>query len=100
MVRTVITPENTDIHLSIDTNMNMAVLETKRKEIFRMLLDVNDENILAEIEDILYGYNIPQEEEPCRYSPEALRATILQSREDAKNGRFVTMEHMRTKHPK
>jgi hypothetical protein len=80
--------------------MNVAVLETKRKEIFRMLLDINDENVLAEIEEILHGYNTLPGEEPCRYSPEALRSTVLQSREDAKNGRLVTMEHMRAKHPK
>jgi hypothetical protein len=78
----------------------MTVLETKRKEIFRMLLDINDENILAEIEEILSEYHIPQEEVPCCYSPKALRATVLQSREDIKNGRLVTMEHMRAKHPK
>jgi hypothetical protein len=77
----------------------MTVLETKKKEIFRMLLDINDENILAEIEEILSGYNILPEEASCRYSPEALRATVLQSGEDVKNERLVTMEYLRTKHP-
>jgi hypothetical protein len=55
---------------------------------------------LTDEEIILSEYHIPPEEEPCRYSPEALRATVSQSREDFKNGRLVTMEHMRAKHPR
>jgi hypothetical protein len=83
-----------------DTDMSATTVETKRKEIFRMLLNINDESVLAAIEEILRESNNPVSDAPCLYSPKALREAILQSRENVKNGRLVTMEHMRAKHPR
>jgi hypothetical protein len=37
---------------------------------------------------------------PCQFSVEELKVEVLKSEDDFKNGRYVTMEYMRAKHPR
>ena len=74
--------------------MTAIELDVKKMEIFRRILDVKDENILAEIEELLYGisshYDIFS-----YYSSKTLHEAVLRSEEDFRNGRIHTMEDVR-----
>jgi len=37
---------------------------------------------------------------PCQFSVDELKAEVLKSEDDFKNGRYVTMDYMRAKHPR
>jgi hypothetical protein len=77
-------------------------LEAKRMEIFREILDEENEDVLAEvIEHIRETRAYAAIPPPLgRSMAEELREAVLQSEEDFKNGRFVTLEYMRALHPR
>jgi len=74
--------------------MTTIELDVKKMEIFRMILDVKDENVLTEIEELLYGMDsLPYNS--SYYSTRILHEAILRSEEDFRNGRTHTMEDVR-----
>ena len=79
--------------------MTAIELDVKKMEIFRMILDVRDENILTEIEELLYGINASSDDSSSYYSSKILHEAILRSEEDFRNGRMHSMEEVRKRFP-
>jgi hypothetical protein len=77
--------------------MSTIELEVKRMEIFRRLLNIEDEALLQKIENLLYEEDPPAME---GYSPETLKDAVLRSLEDIRNGHVYTQEQMRKRHPR
>ena len=75
----------------------MATIEfdAKKMKIFRMILDVNDENILTEIEELLYGINSSSNGTSSYYSSKILHEAVKHSEEDFLNGRMHSIEDVR-----
>ena len=80
--------------------MSTIELEATRKDIFRMLLNVDDENILTEIKYFLYGTNALYPDVPMHYSSEALHKVVEMSEEAICKGQTYTNEQVRSKHPR
>ena len=66
-------------------------------EIFRRLLNIEDEALLQKIENLLYEEDLPVMK---GYSPEALKDDVLHSNEDIRSGLIYTQEQMRKRHPR
>ena len=78
--------------------MTAVELDIKRMELFRMILNVKDVNVLTEIEELLDGINATSDaDNSSYYSPSILHEAILRSEEDFRNGRTHTMEEVRKK---
>jgi len=75
--------------------MSALELENKRMYIFRLLLHIENENILQKVENILENSNEVALEE---YTKANLIAAVTQSQNDITNGRVRGMEYMRAKH--
>ena len=80
--------------------MSTMELEATRKDIFRMLLNVNDENILTEIQYFLRGTNVLYPDVPMCYSSETLHKVVEMSEEAINKGQIYTSEQVRAKHPR
>ena len=78
--------------------MTAIELDIKRMELFRMILNVKDVNVLTEIEELLDGINATSDNSSY-YSPSILHEAILRSEEDFRNGRTHTMEEVRKRFP-
>jgi len=78
--------------------MTTIELDAKKMEIFRMILDVKDENVLTEIEDLLYGTN-DSPDNSSYYSLKILHDAIIRSEEDFQNGRIHSIEDIRKRFP-
>jgi len=78
--------------------MTAIELDIKKMEIFRMILDVKDENILTEIEELLYGISYSLDNSSY-YSTKNLHEAIMRSEEDIRNGRTHTLEDVRKRFP-
>jgi len=72
-------------------------LDTIRTHIISMICSETNENILNNIEILLKGNDIPS---MGNYSAETLKDTVLNSREDICNGRIISIEKMKAKHPR
>ena len=72
-------------------------LDTIRTHIISMICSETNEKVLNNIELLLRGKDIPP---MGNYSVETLKDAVLYSREDIRNGRIITIEEMRAKHPK
>ena len=72
-------------------------LDTRRTHIISMICNETNEKILNSIELLLVGNDIPP---MGGYSAETLKNAVLRSREDIRNGKVVTIEEMRAKHPR
>jgi len=77
--------------------MTTTHLDTIRMHIISMICSETNEKVLNNIEHLLTEKDIPS---PGNYSAETLKDAVLRSREDIGNGRVITIEEMRAKHPK
>ena len=80
--------------------MNVLEMETTRKDIFRMLLNVNDENILTDIKHFLNKVDVLYPDVPFHYTPEALYRMVDLSEDAISKGETTTSEQLRNKHPR
>jgi hypothetical protein len=78
--------------------MTTIELDAKKMKIFRKILNVNDENVLTEIEELLYGMN-DSTGSSSFCSSKILREAIMRSEEDFRNGRMYSMEDVRKRFP-
>jgi len=62
-----------------------------------MICNETSEKVLNDVEILLRENRIPP---MGGYSSEALNNAVLRSREDIRNGKVVTIEEMRAKHPR
>ena len=72
-------------------------IDTMRTHIISMICSETNEKVLNNIALLLTKDDIPA---MGNYSAEALRNAILRSCEDIHSGRVVTIDEMRTKHPR
>ena len=80
--------------------MSVLEMEATRKDIFRMLLNINDENILTEIKYFLNSVDILHSNVPFHYSSDALRKVVNLSEDAISKGQVITSEQLRKKHPR
>jgi len=78
--------------------MTAIELDIKKMDIFRMILNVKDENVLTEIEELLDSIS-SSSDNSSYYSSRILHETIMRSEEDFRNGRMHTIEEVRKKFP-
>ena len=78
-------------------SMMTTHLDTIRTHIISMICRETNEKVLNNIELLLTGKDISP---MGNYSAETLKDAVLHSREDIRNGRIITIEEMRAKHPK
>ena len=78
--------------------MTAIELDVKKMELFRMILNVKDENVLAEIEELLDAMKTSSDNSSF-YSSRILHEAIMLSEEDFRNGRTHTMEEVRKRFP-
>jgi hypothetical protein len=78
--------------------MNIIEIEATRKEIFRMLLNVDDEKILVDIKHFLCGTDILYPEVPFHYNQESLLKMVNLSEDAISTGQVTTSEQLRNKH--
>jgi len=79
--------------------MTTIELNVKKMEIFRMILDVKDENVLTEIEELLYEINSSSGNSSFYDSSKNLHEAIMRSEEDFRNGRMHSIEDVRKRFP-
>jgi hypothetical protein len=79
--------------------MSAIELTAMRKEVANEILIEKDEVLLMKIIDFIRKSKRTAPP-PCQFSVKELKAEILKSEDDFKNGQYVTMEYMRTKHPR
>jgi len=80
--------------------MSVLEMEATRKDIFRMLLDVNDEDVLINIKYFLSQGDASYPVVPFYYTPEALCKMVDLSEDAINNGQLTTSEQLRKKHPR
>jgi len=80
--------------------MSILEMEATRKDIFRMLLDVNDENVLINIKHFLGRRDILYPDVPLYYTPEALCKMVNLSEDAINKGQVTTSEQLRNKYPR
>ena len=68
----------------------MTVLETKKYRLISAIIGDTDENRVLEIERL---YDC----EPCAYSDEELRVSVIQRRKDYENGKIFLIPHEQIK---
>jgi hypothetical protein len=79
--------------------MSVLEIEATRKDIFRMLLDVNNEKVLTDIKCYLNGMEVLHPDIPFSYSPDALRRMVDLSENAIRMGQVMTGEQLKAKHP-
>ena len=72
-------------------------LDTMRTNIISMICNETNEKVLNNVELLLTKNHISPMSD-C--SAETLKEAVLYSREDIRNGRVVTIEEMKAKHPR
>ena len=72
-------------------------IDTMRTHIISMICNETNEKILNNIALLLTKDDVPPMD---NYSAEALRNAVLRSREDIHSGRVITIDEMRTRHPR
>ena len=72
-------------------------LDTVRTHIISMICNETSEKVLNDVEFLLMGNHIPP---MGGYSAEALKNAVSRSREDIRDGKVVTLEEMKAKHPR
>ena len=77
--------------------MTSTHLDTMRTHIISMICNETNEKILNNVELLLTENHISP---MGGYSAETLKNAVLRSREDIRNGKVVTLEEMRVKHPR
>ena len=77
--------------------MEATHIDTMRTHIISMICNENSEKVLNDVELLLTENHIPP---MGGYSAEALRTAVLHSAEDIRNGKIVTLDEMRAKHPR
>lgn len=77
--------------------MQTTHLDTMRTHIISMICNETSEKVLSDVELLLTENYIPP---MGGYSANTVKNAVLRSREDIRNGRVVTLEEMRAKHPK
>ena len=77
--------------------MTTIHLDTMRTHIISMICTETSEKVLNDVELLLKENHIPP---MSGYSSSTLKNAVLHSREDIRNGRVVTIEEMRAKHPR
>jgi hypothetical protein len=77
--------------------MNAVYLDTIRTHIISMICNETNERVLNNVEYLLTENSIPP---MGGYSAGTLKSAVLRSREDIRNGRVVTIDEMRAKHPR
>jgi hypothetical protein len=75
--------------------MNASQLNAKKMEIIGMLLDVSNENILADISALIRSAR--NEVVPCRFTTEQIRKRAVKANADIAAGRFTPHEDIRRK---
>ena len=80
--------------------MSILEMEATRKDIFRMLLDINDENVLTNIKYFLSQKDVLYPDVPFYYTPEALFKMVDLSEDAISKGQVTTSEQLRNKHPR
>jgi len=78
--------------------MTTIELNAVRKEIANEILTEKDEILLQRIIQFIRTAKNPIQQPPCQFSVEELKAEVLKSEDDFRNGRYVTMDYMRAKH--
>jgi len=78
--------------------MNTRELNAVRKEIANEILSEKNEVLLMKIWNFIRTERDTMMQAPCQFSVDELKAEILKSEDDFKNGQYVTMEYMRAKH--
>jgi hypothetical protein len=76
--------------------MSVMEMEATRKDIFRMLLDINNEKVLTDIKYFLSGIELSYPEVPFHYTPEALRKMIDLSENAIYKGQVITSKQLKT----
>ena len=77
--------------------MTTAHLDTMRTHIISMICTETNEKVLNDVELLLKENCIPS---MGGYSSATLKNAVLRSRKDIRNGKVVTIEEMRAKHPR
>ena len=77
--------------------METTHLDTIRTNIISMIYRETNEKVLNNIELLLLNNDVPTMH---NYSAENLKNAVLRSREDIRNGKVVSIEEMRRKHPR
>ena len=72
-------------------------LDTMRTHIISMIYNETSEKILNDVKLLLTENHIPPMD---GYSSETLKNAVLRSRKDIHDGKVVTIEEMRAKHPR
>jgi len=80
--------------------MSTTELNAVKKEISNEILMENNEVLLLKIFNFIREVKATYLQSPCQFSVEELKAEILKSEDDFRNGRYVTMEYLRAKHPR
>ncbi|MDR0843734.1 MAG: hypothetical protein LBN71_00795 [Tannerella sp.] len=80
--------------------MTAMELDIKRMEVFREILDVEDENFLTGLIVYIRKAKKTAIQPPCQYTIEELRGRIAESVEDVKAGRVYSMEEVRIMFPR
>jgi len=77
--------------------MQTTHIDTKRTHIINMICNETSDKVLNDVELLLRENRIPP---MGGYSPENLKNAVFRSHEDINNGKVVTIEEMRAKHPR
>jgi len=80
--------------------MSTIELNAVKKKITNEILMETNEILLLKIFNFIREVKETYLPSPCQFSVEELKAEVLKSEDDFKNGRYVTMEYMRAKHPR
>jgi hypothetical protein len=80
--------------------MTTIELDLKRKEVFREILDINDEGILTGMIEYIRRAKALSVQAPCRYTVEELQQRVAESVEEVNAGRVYSMEEVRTMFPR
>jgi hypothetical protein len=75
--------------------MTTIELETKKTEVYREILDIEDDKILSDVIAYIRRAKTSVTQPPCRYTVKELRNRVAESVEDVKAGRVYTMEEVR-----
>ena len=80
--------------------MSTMELNAVKKEIANEILMENNEILLLKIFNFIREIKETYLQPPCQFSVDELKAEVLKSEDDFRNGRYVTMDYMRAKHPR
>lgn len=79
--------------------MDMNTLELKNS-LIEELTQINDDQFLRKIKNLISQYMHQKTERlPAQMTVEELKDVLRKSKEDFRNGRFMTTEELRKRHP-